>query len=158
MQAGGHCGVWANRLARSFTVVWTIEPDLENYLCMARNLVPNVQPIWAALGDKPGGGVGLERRPENSGAHFINGEGRIGVITIDELELEACDLIVLDIEGMEPLALHGAKETIERFKPVLMVEDKGLSDRYGFPVGWSDCWPGYGVEKRVKRDVILVHA
>lgn len=157
VQAGGQCGVWANYLAKTFTEVWTIEPDLENYLCLMLNIKPNVHPIWAALGDEfIYGGVGLHRYPDNTGAHYVEGRGRIGTVTIDELNLEACDLIVLDIEGMEPLALLGGTETIGKFKPVLMVEDKGLSKKYGEPQGWPEKWSGFQVVERVKRDVILV--
>lgn len=155
VQAGGNCGVWASYLGERFMEVWTIEPDLENYLCLIRNIPQNVYPIWAALGCHPGT-TGLDTDPKNVGAHQMNGNGRIPVITIDELGLTACDLICLDIEGMEPAALDGAKETIERFRPTLMVEDKGLSERYGVAKGWSDSLPGYQVAKRVHRDVVLV--
>lgn len=158
IQAGGLCGVWANRLLKSFAEVWTIEPDLQNYLYLVRNMDHGVMPIWGALTGNGIGGVSLERRENNAGAHFVDGPGRIGTLTIDELQLENVGLICLDIEGMEPLALAGAIETLERCKPVLMVEDKGLSERYGHPRGWPDSLPGYRVVERVKRDVILVAA
>ena len=41
---------------------------------------------------------------------------------IDSVELERCDLIKMDIEGMELEALEGARATIERHKPLLFVE------------------------------------
>lgn len=153
VQAGGNCGVWANYLRDRFDEVYSIEPDWQNYLCLLKN-TKDVKTIWAALGCGPGF-VGMEVDPSNIGAHQVSGKGRIPVITIDELALTACDLICLDIEGMEPEALKGAKETIARFKPILMVEDKGLSDRYGFRSGWSEHFEGYDVAERIHRDVIL---
>ena len=158
VQAGGNCGLWARYLAGQFQEVWTIEADFNNYRCLLRNCSghPNVRPVWAALTRMSGYGVELERDPENIGAHYVNGNGGIGTLTIDELELEACDLITLDIEGMEPHALAGAARTIERFKPVLMVEDKGLSIKYGWPQGWAGNLAGYRVVEAVHRDVVLV--
>ncbi len=156
IQAGGDCGVWANHLANSFEQVWTIEPDLENYLCLLRNISnQNIKPLWAALGDKRQI-VGMVRDPENIGAHRVSEGSEVLQLTIDYLQLEACDLIVLDIEGPEYHALQGARKTIEKFKPVLMIEDKGQSETYGIPKGWSQNVPGYNVIKRIHQDTILV--
>lgn len=44
-------------------------------------------------------------------------------MVLDSLKLEACDFLKLDIEGMEREAILGARKTIERFKPVLYVEN-----------------------------------
>ena len=155
IQAGGNVGIWANRLKDNFYHVWTIEPDLENYICLLHNMEEGIFPLFGALGDEPKS-MGLKRDPKNVGAHQMYGEGRIPVFTIDELHVPACDLIVLDIEGMEHIALEGAKKTIETFKPTIMVEDKGLSELYGAPQGWSESFPGYVVADRIHRDVILV--
>lgn len=153
VQAGGNCGVWANELAKTFNEVWTVEADLANYRCLVRNMGARVRPIWAALGDKMGT-CGLRRYDHNVGAHVVDGEGSVPMITIDALELEACDLIILDIEGYEPFALQGAAQTIEKFKPVIMVEDR--YGRFGFPLNWSHDWPGYKLAKKGKRDTIIV--
>lgn len=155
VQAGGNCGVWAAQLAAVFDEVWTVEPDFENYLCLVQNVPVNVRTFWAALGADHAS-VGIHRYPANTGAHFVEGPGRVPIITIDELALTSCDLIVLDIEGMEPQALQGARQTIEKFRPVLMVEDKGLSERYGVPAGWSKSFSGYSVAMAVHRDLVLV--
>ena len=47
---------------------------------------------------------------------------RVSTFAIDSAELDRCDLIKMDIEGMELDALAGARETIERHKPLLYVE------------------------------------
>ena len=52
-------------------------------------------------------------------------EGLIEVTSLDSCKIPKVDLIQLDIEGYEPLALLGATETIQRDHPVLMIEEKG---------------------------------
>ena len=60
------------------------------------------------------GGLGL-------GA-FTSGE-QVPVVTVDSLNLNACHFIKIDIEGMEREAILGGRKTIERFRPVLYVEN-----------------------------------
>lgn len=153
-QAGGNMGVWANALAQEGFEVWTAEPRWENYICLLRNARDSVKPIWAALGAMPGT-TGMAVDPKNAGGCFVSGEGRIPVITIDSLELPACDFLALDIEGCEPIALIGAQKTIARFRPVILVEDRGHSIRYGYRGGWSHELPGY-TWKKLKRDTLLL--
>lgn len=156
VQAGGNVGVWANYFATVFNRVVTIEPDEENFACLLRNVSePRITPIKAALGKKRGR-VGLHRVSDNAGAHFVGEGDDVDVITIDSLQLDDCDLIVLDIEGAEPLALVGAWETIARCRPILMVEDKGLSRRYDVDDGWAEIFPGYHSVKHRHCDFILV--
>jgi FkbM family methyltransferase len=46
----------------------------------------------------------------------------VDVIRLDDLEVANVHLIKVDIEGMEEAALDGAKQLIERDKPVLCIE------------------------------------
>lgn len=162
VQAGGNVGVWASHLAKTFELVMTVEPDATNYACLERNVPDNVltygRPV--AFGEK-GGKIGMVTVDGNAGAHFLSGNGAISVITIDSLDLPACDLLCLDIEGYEPLALRGAEQTIRRFKPVIMFEEKGLSERYyGIKRDTAEQWViglglGYQVKHKIRADVIL---
>lgn len=43
-------------------------------------------------------------------------------ISLDALDLPRVDLVKLDIEGMELEALEGARQTIERSRPIILVE------------------------------------
>lgn len=63
-------------------------------------------------------------------------------LAIDEFDLPRVDLIKLDVEGMELEALEGAKATIRRSTPVLLIEKikaeapalKGWLSAYGYAV------------------------
>lgn len=160
IQAGGNCGVWPASMGKTFRAVYTFEPDPINFRCLCANApAENIFKFNAALGNvrRP---VGLHRRPENVGAHQVDGYGDIPTMRIDDLGLSTCDLIYLDIEGYELLALTAAHETIGRTRPVIVVEDKGMSERYGIPKGEVERWVcetfGYRVAERVHRDVVMV--
>jgi FkbM family methyltransferase len=160
VQAGGNVGVWATHLATMFERVETVEPYIVNYECLKRNVPANVNHRHAGFGHVAGY-IGLVTVPGNAGAHYVQGDGANLVITIDSLNLDACDLICLDVEGYEPLALRGAAETIRKHRPVIMFEEKGLSHQYyGIPKGTSEHWLlglglGYEVAHRVRKDVIM---
>jgi len=132
LQAGGNVGIWPIEFSKYFAHVVTFEPDPLNYACLVRNTqrYPNIDTLNFGLSDKSET-AGLAREERNCGAHFIQGEGDISLIKIDDMHLQSCDLIQLDIEGYEYKALLGGIETIKRFKPVIVVEEKKLGERYG---------------------------
>lgn len=131
IQAGGNVGLWSLRLAKDFKEVLTFEPDELNHRCLEKNISgqENIFPFYAALGEIPGT-ASLEKEPSNSGAHYIKEGADFKVVMIDSIGLLECDLIQLDIEGYELKALKGALETIRKFRPVIVIEDKGLGKRY----------------------------
>jgi FkbM family methyltransferase len=159
VQAGGNAGVWPLRLADYFEKVYTFEPEPLNFECLRRNVTkPNIVATRAALGEKAGS-VGLFLHLQNTGGHTIRGKGRIPVVTIDSLELGACDLIWLDIEGYELFALQGAEGTIKRYRPVVVVEVGGLSNNFGIPTGEDGRWlaeRNYRHAGQVGRDFVYV--
>jgi len=160
IQAGGNCGVWPKAMGERFRIVYTFEPDPVNFRCLCANApAVNVFKINAALGDV-GGTVGLAARPDNVGAHQVDGSGDIPTLTIDDFALVVCDLIYLDIEGCELAALRGGAQTIARTRPVIVVEDKGMSVRYGVPPGEVEKYAcerfGYRVVMKLGHDVVMV--
>lgn len=160
IQAGGNCGVWPRYLAGIFKTVYTFEPDPDNFMCLNLNArAANIIKLQAALG-LPGEPIALSNFPANVGAHRIdNTPGRIPMMSIDQLNLTACDMIQIDIEGYECFALCGGRKTIMRFKPVLMIEDKGHEQKYGVPKGemkdMLKSW-GYNLFQTVHRDIIMI--
>jgi FkbM family methyltransferase len=157
VQAGGNCGLYPLRLAAYFQQVYTFEPDAANFACMALNCaLPNVFKFQACLSDACGS-VDLERDPQNAGAHFVKGVGIIPSLRLDDLKLDACDLIALDVEGMELAALKGAADTVTKFHPVIVVEEKGHGARYGVSAADLSQWleeRGYRLASRCRRDQI----
>ena len=163
VQAGGNVGVFPRRLSSDFGAVYTFEPDPENFSCLARNCPEsNIIKFQAALGSNHEHvrvGVSRPDLKNNCGAYQVVGTGITPTMMIDDLELPACDLIYLDIEGYELFALQGGYETIKKFKPVIVVENKQLPLMYDvtteqvtdFLISEFD----YEIKERVMRDVIL---
>lgn len=127
IQAGGNCGMYARFYANYFEQVYSFEPSGVNFLCLERNCQGKKYHLYpAALGERSGKATLTQpkKRFKNTGAYQVieNPNGDIPVISIDSLRLNRCDLIHLDIEGFEPNALRGAKETILKYKPVIILE------------------------------------
>lgn len=112
--------------------VVAIEAQLVNFHFLCANVVTNsllhVIPIHAAAGTecKPITVPFLDpRKPHNFGGLNIQVDAPgmpVSMITVDSLGLNRCDLIKIDVEGMEPDVLKGAAETIKKFRPMLYVE------------------------------------
>lgn len=164
IQAGGACGIWPLRFAQLFESVFTFEPQIDNYECLVANCGGSgVIAQHAALGNDYGT-VRVENdvsERDNWGAGYVV-PAASGVPTkrIDDLALDACDLICLDVEGAELDALKGGARTIEAFHPVIALEDKPLPHLHRFrrDVGDPERWLaqfGYRVVERIHRDVIL---
>lgn len=169
VQAGANVGTYPLALADVFQSVITCEPDPTNYACLKMNLeardsLKRVTAIAAAFGETEGECAPLEVQPRNCGAHRVSfGKGPVPVWTIDalldDLGAEACDCIWLDLEGSELFALRGAKRTIERFSPVMCVEDKGLDHQFfGVEPGSLQKFLasfGYSEVARIGRDKVF---
>jgi FkbM family methyltransferase len=163
IQAGGNTGVWPNFFAQHFAHVYTFEPEPLNFQCLLANCAdPRIIKHEAALGHERGNvHMSYPAGRSNMGACQVEAGGDIPMLRIDDCGLTDCDLIQLDLEGYEPQALLGATQTIERFSPVIMVEDKGLSERYGIPRGWAASETGflyehgYRLMEQIHRDWIF---
>lgn len=132
VQAGGNCGYYPKQYANLFDRVYTFEPDWLNFHCLNLNVPEhNVVKIQGCVGNQHQT-VGLKIKAVNRGKNFVDGTGYYPVFCIDDLALDVCDAIQLDIEGYEYFALLGAQQTIERCKPLVVVEvwDQ-LTNRFG---------------------------
>lgn len=124
VQAGGHCGLWARQLAKSFALVHTFEPVPDMFECLKKNTQysQNIITHEKALGRE---NVMVQIAPRSGGKSKVLGSSSssdVEQVTIDSLNLPRCDLIYLDIERYELEALAGAKETIAHFRPVIALE------------------------------------
>lgn len=164
VQAGANVGLYPVALADHFRSVVTCEPDPTNWACLAKNLaardsLKRVKALNAAYGEAEGFCTPLEVQPHNCGAHRVSfATGAVPVITIDSLNLDACDAIWLDVEGSELPALKGGAATIERFSPIIAVEDKGLHRAFGIADGALQEWlaaRGYEQVGRIGQDKVF---
>src|SRR5438132_1688516 len=132
---GAHTIPLAQLAGRTGHVV-AFEPPRILYYCLCGNVVmnnlANVDCRQAAAGAAAGllsvpeldydaeqNFGGLDLRHEYTGLATYN----VPVTPIDDLGLKRCNLIKVDVEGMEKEVLRGAAATIGQCKPILYVED-----------------------------------
>lgn len=164
LQAGGACGVWPLRYAQLFDTVVTFEPQPENYHCLVENCkgVDNIIATHCGLSDnndKYSIHNDIHERENWGAGYLVPDSGGIATVTIDQLDLPACDLIQLDIEGFELKALKGGAETIRKFLPTIVLEEKPLNHKggdYAEARHWLEAEYGYKIAAWAHRDVILV--
>lgn len=136
VQAGAHCGFVIKELKKYFETIYTFEPNSSMFLCTClNNPESNIYKMQACLGNEhklvnminfAGLGAGADYVEQNviEGTEYdlVLAKGKTPMIMIDDLNLTQCDLIELDVEGFEYKALLGAKNTVEKFKPLLCLE------------------------------------
>src|SRR6056300_531048 len=102
--------------------------------CFKKNIPhENVELLPVALGNK-NGFVSMNVELENTGATHVlcntNDLNKVELKKLDDYELTDIDFIKIDVEGYENQVVLGAKETLLRNKPIIIVEQKGFSDRF----------------------------
>lgn len=164
VQAGANAGVYPKKFASSFENVIAFEPDPVNLKCLAKNVDEKNITIHAkALSDRTAN-VTIVSNPENSGQAHVRDDGdpfqSVQSLKLDDLALDECDLIYLDVEGFEKRALEGAVKTINKCRPTICIEENGLSERYGVLDGETTIWLAqnfnYKVVEQYQKDVFLV--
>lgn len=163
LQAGGNCGFYPLLYSNMFNSVITFEPDHRWLVCLMHNANKrNIFKFQAALGNDNNPislTAPLYKGKENLGAIHIGGSGIIPKIKIDSLGLSP-DVIHLDIEGAEWDALLGAKETIKKSKPLIVVEWNQLGEKFGWPDTKIESMfesLDYVLLKEWKRDRAYIH-
>ena len=150
LDCGANIGVHTLEWARAMTgwgEVLAIEAQERIFYALAGNICLNncfnARAIHAAVGDaegslpipqpdytRPASFGSLELRPGPAGVEDIGQRIDYGpaalrpvpAIRLDGLRLARADLIKLDVEGMELAALDGARDTLGRCRPWLLVE------------------------------------
>lgn len=136
LDCGAHVGGWTKELAKVFDSVYAFEPSAANFECLKANVgeLDNVTLLNCAVGDsQKSGSLHPPVNDGNSGAAWVVDGGDFEIVTIDSLNLAVVDFIKLDVEGFEPFAVEGARETIKRCRPVILLEQKEICARYGLP-------------------------
>lgn len=170
IDGGAHVGTWSRQLALVFSQVIAFEPAPDTFACLVENMAAhggrNVTCYEAALGAHPGRvRMALDAKNAargNTGArHTVEGDDVV-MLPLDSLDLNDVGFLKLDVEGSEPMALMGARDTLARCRPVVLVEDKGhWVTHYGLPqtaVGDILAAQGYRLAETVGCDQVWVPA
>jgi FkbM family methyltransferase len=113
--------------------VFAFEPQRQSFQLLSANAVlnglTNLRCERAAVGPKRGeiSVPDLDSDAANNfGGIALNREGKgesVPVVRLDDFDLAACDLIKIDVEGMEAEVLAGARDTVILHAPLLYVEN-----------------------------------
>jgi len=123
VDVGANVGGYSVRAAARGMKVVGFEPNPDNLALLRRNVEINhasVNVLPFALGAK----AGKARLSPNGGVSRIIKEDGIEVEmrTLDSFDLPGADLLKVDVEGYELEVFRGAKKTLEKFHPVIMIE------------------------------------
>ncbi len=130
---GSHIGMHALHMSRfvgSQGAVYAFEPQIKLFsellINMNLNSVTNIHCFRKALGGSHGFVEMNPYCPTNEGGVGIGSGGDpVEQITLDSLNLNNISFMKIDVEGNEEEVIAGARETILRNKPVMVVEIMG---------------------------------
>jgi FkbM family methyltransferase len=151
VDVGAHIGLWSRVLSYEFKKVTAFEPIEEYAALFSRNLArrPGVTLNRFGLGAVESD-VPFTVSPDGVGTASIDpaGDQRCSIKRLDSLDLAPIDFLKIDAEGYETAVVIGAKRTIQRDKPVILIEQKRKRlGRYGYrPEAGVDLLKSWGAE------------
>ena len=108
--------------------IFAFEPLRETFRMLLRNVDLNardrIECYNLALGSTKSKAMLHKYASSNIGATRLNANavGRYDLVSLDSFNFDRLDVIKLDVEGAEADVLEGARETLSRLKPTIMVE------------------------------------
>jgi hypothetical protein len=78
--------------------------------------------------------ISMEIDRSNSGKTHIKNENithEIPIKKLDDFNFTRVDFIKIDVEGYEEFVIQGGLETLKKNHPLIIIEQKSGSDRYG---------------------------
>ena len=140
VDVGAHVGLWSMHMASQFAEVYAFEPVVQFRECWRANMAgaKNTTLHHVALGAVRGE-VRMAIDPADSGGTHVATDvvmpvnGLVPLVPLDSYEFGEVDFIKIDCEGYELDVLEGAAQTIGRWKPCIIVEQKPhkLAVNYG---------------------------
>ena len=140
LDIGAHVGAVAVYLARLFERVVALEavPSTFEFLSMNTAALPNVQALNVAAGAAAGEVFFAHYESHGQLSHVASKDeeaktrrvGPIAVRTIDSMDLGTISFIKIDVEGYELPVIEGARQTIERDRPLILVEQGGNDEKH----------------------------
>jgi FkbM family methyltransferase len=137
---GANIGIFARPTAERFEHVICFEPVFKNFEVLQKNLetYSNVELYNLGLSDRDQTAT-FELQTLKCGhtkqvAEFVPNsefEKHTGELTtLDRFNFESVDWIKIDVEGFENAVLDGSRDTIQRNRPWLLIEDNGQQDQH----------------------------
>ena len=165
IDAGANYGIMSANLNSKFSKIYAFEVDTPVRDCLKKNVekfqLNNVVVCDSGLSDKEEL-VSLNYLKNTFGTHINKAvSGTHSCKTLDSFELTEVGFIILDCEGYEPYILKGAEQTIKKYKPVILMEEKNYSKRYygeegnlavELLLGW-----GYTMEVSWPKDCVMIY-
>ena len=162
LDIGANVGLWSRDLCEKFERVIAFEPVSQFRECLIANVTsPRLEIRACALGSTAAL-INMIITAHNTGHTHVDtaslGQGDTPMYTLDQLDIQDIDYIKIDCEGYETEILKGAQQTIQHYRPILVVENKNHQD-----VGHTDTasaidlcvsW-GARILDQVRNDVIL---
>lgn len=125
IDGGAHQGIWTQELMKRFDQVIAFEPVESN-----RKMIPQGADVYPYALGEISGTVDMLPGTENTGQYHVTPGTTHTMVALDDFKI-VCDFLKLDVEGYELQALKGAEGLLKRCKPVVLIEDNGLCERYG---------------------------
>lgn len=140
LDIGSHIGthtVTMSQCVGDSGTVFAFEPNKIIYreLCynLAINNCKNVYPLRCAVGKSKSVIEVITSHPRNEGGSYVvelkGGQNAAVLLPLDALNLNNVSFIKVDVENMEADVLDGARETILRNRPVMLIEVQGNGER-----------------------------
>lgn len=133
IDAGANKGVYTHFISKLARHTYAYEPNPKMFAILRRNIGGGVTASPVALADTTGEAVlripYSKRGHSNQGGTLRSGEVAeeftpvtVATARIDDLGLGDIGFIKIDVEGFEDAVLRGARRTIERDRPTILVE------------------------------------
>lgn len=127
---GDTSATFAEMVRNSGGTVYALEPNPPVWECLQHNmrLLDQVNCLRLGLGSCNLESASIDVDTNNVGASRLvpdsNGNAKVRILDVlaQALMLNRLDFLKIDAEGWEPLILEGARETINRFRPTMLIE------------------------------------
>lgn len=151
--------------------VFAIEPTLKSNMALIKNLelnnITNTLVYLAAISNTRGVAKGIERKSNNAGSNqwvLIDKKDSHNLSHVHSLLLEdivgteSFDFIKIDVEGSEIEVLEGAKDLIDAYSPLIMIEvdQKNYHNFVKFMNNMRYIKAGWEVKPNKKANTILM--
>ena len=165
IDAGAHIGTFTIRAGMvKGNFVYSFEPEPQNFRLLESNIrlngLRNVRAFRRALGRRREVRLLNVTGLSTVNPSFFGGSGKkvpVEVVTIDsmlgELKGQKVDYVKIDVEGAELEVLEGARETLKKFRPVIVLETDDIEAVMNFlkAVGYDsfNLWKSYSNMKKM---------